>query len=280
MVADREQVCDHGDLVRHLLTTQDRHEWPLRLGDRIGEILDLLLHQKPDQGRLAEGLHCHGHRVHARLGAVAGAEGIVDVGIGQTGEAIDIGLVVPLLLTLVEPHVLEHKHAAGRQGLGFGVRIGATGVAGQRHRLTEQFAEPLGDGGERKLRLKSLSGRPAQVRHENRPATAVEDRLDRRQRHADPPVVGDRPGIILRDVEVDADENRLALGIDAGDGLLGHGGNAPGRVWLGMSWVSGISSGSRLPEASRAVFDPHPADRATGGDLVSLALGIAVADVR
>ena len=53
-----------------------------------------------------------------------------------------------------------------------------------------------------------------------------------------------------------------------------------GWVWLGMSWVSEISSGRPPALACGAVFDPHLADRATGADLVSLALRIAVNGVR
>ena len=78
---------------------------------------------------------------------MAGAEGIVDIGIGQTGEAIHVGLVVPLFLSLVKPHVLEHEHTAGRKRLGLGMRVGAAGIAGERHGLAQEFAEPLGDGG-------------------------------------------------------------------------------------------------------------------------------------
>ena len=222
VVADREQVLNHGDLVAHLLATEDRHERPLRPCDRVGQILNLLLDEKAGDRRLAEGLQRHGHGVHARLGAMAGAEGIVHVGIGEAGEAFDIERVIPLLLPLVEADVFEDEHAAGRKGLGLCLGVGAAGVAGEHHGLAEEFAEPLRDRGQRERRLQALAGRPAQVRHEDRLATAVEDRPDRRQGHLDPAVVGDRAGVILRHVEVNAHENGFSTRVEIGDGLFGH----------------------------------------------------------
>jgi hypothetical protein len=53
-----------------------------------------------------------------------------------------------------------------------------------------------------------------------------------------------------------------------------------GWVWLGISGVSGISSVHPPVLACGAVFDPHPADRATGGDMVSLVLRITVTGLR
>jgi hypothetical protein len=206
--------------------SEDRHEGPLGRTDRVGEIADLLLHQKPGHGRLALGLHGGRHGVHARLGTVAGAEGVVDVGVGQARQAGDVSRVVPLLLPLVEPHVLEHEHAASRQGLRLGLGVGAAGVARQFHGLAEQFSEPRGDRRERELRLETLPPRPAEVRHQNRLASTVDDRADRGQGHPDPPVVGDRPGVILWDIEIDADKDGLAGGIEGRDGLLGHRGGS------------------------------------------------------
>jgi hypothetical protein len=81
----------------------------------------------------------------------------------------------------------------------------------------EQLAEPLCDRGQGKLRLDPLAGRPAEVRHEHGLAAPVDDRADRGDGHADPPIIGDRPGLVLRDVEVDPYEDRLALGVEIGD---------------------------------------------------------------
>ena len=35
MVADREEIVDHRNLVRHLLSAQNSNEWPLGSGDRL-----------------------------------------------------------------------------------------------------------------------------------------------------------------------------------------------------------------------------------------------------
>jgi len=68
--------------------------------------------------------------------------------------------------------------------------------------------------------------RPAEVAHQHRLAAPVDDRLDRRQGHPNPPVVGDGPAVVLRHIEIDADENGLAGGVEIGDRLLGHGGGS------------------------------------------------------
>jgi hypothetical protein len=111
---------------------------------------------------------------------------------------------------------------AGRERLGLGGGFGSAGVAGELDRLAQELAEPFGDGRQRKLRLKTLAGGPAEVRHQDRLAAAVDERPDRGQGHPDPAVVGDGPGIVLRHVEIHADEDGLAGGIEGGDGLLGH----------------------------------------------------------
>ena len=114
------------------------------MANGVGEVLNLLLDEEANDGGLAECLHRHRHGVHARLGAMAGAEGVVDVGVREGRKAGDVGLVVPLLFPLVEPHVLQHEHAARGQGPGLGMGIGAAGVGGERDGLAEQFAEPRG----------------------------------------------------------------------------------------------------------------------------------------
>ncbi len=85
------------------------------------EDLQLLLDQEPD--RPAFGRELLGDGDHRRLVAVAGAEGVVDVAVGQSRQP-DGELGIALLLALVEPDVLEHddparlEPLAGRLGLG------------------------------------------------------------------------------------------------------------------------------------------------------------------
>src|SRR5690606_11288348 len=81
--------------------------------------------------------------------------------------------------------------------------------------------------------------RPAEVAHQDRPPARVEDGPDRRDRAADARVVGDAAGaggvLFEGHVEVDADEDALALEVEVGEALheRGWGGRRGGRGWRG-----------------------------------------------
>ncbi len=108
-VADAQQVLDDVDLVRDFRSAEDGHERTLRLGDRVGEVLDFLGHQEPDDlGLAAHGL---GHGVHRGVFAVAGAEGVVAVDVGHCGQGLG-ELRVPLLFAGIETQVFQHQDAA------------------------------------------------------------------------------------------------------------------------------------------------------------------------
>ena len=76
-----------------------------------------------------------------------GAEGVGDVDVGQTGQLFG-KLGVVLGLALIEAGVLEQHDLAGLQGGGLGLDVGVhhVDVAGQSHRLAQQFAQALGHG--------------------------------------------------------------------------------------------------------------------------------------
>src|SRR5690606_16562913 len=99
-------------------------------------------------------------------------------------------------LALVEAEVLE------QEALGIGEAINRLGgliidavVAREADAaadlVSEEFGQASGDGLEGVFLLVALAGRSAEVGHEDEPAPALEDALDRGQGHADAPVVGD-----------------------------------------------------------------------------------------
>ena len=127
-----------------------------------------------------------------------GAEGVVDVGVGQRGVARG-QLRVVLGLARLEADVLEHHDVP----VGNGVEI-----AGERDVGAEQLGQPRRDGREAEVQVAPL--RPPEVGGQQEPRATAAQLLQGRQRGADPRVVPNDP-IFQRDVEVDADEDALAL---------------------------------------------------------------------
>ena len=214
----RQQVLDHVDLVRDLGAAQDRHERPCRVGDGVAQVLDLLLDQEAhDLGLAAHGL---GHGDHRGVRAVAGAEGVVAVDVGHVGQRLgECG--VALLLAGVEPQVLQHQDVARGQRRGFRAGVSADHVGGERNRFSQQLGQLVGRRLHAVLRVRSVLG-PSQVAHQDQPSAAVDHGADRRQRHANPPVVGDLLLVIQRHIEIDAHQHGLAGDIDILNRLLRH----------------------------------------------------------
>ena len=159
----------------------------------------------PAQATLA---NC-GDAVGAGLGAVRGAEGIVHEDVAQRRHLPRQRLVI-LLLALVDAAVLEQHDLAGLDV------DSVDPVRAQRHVAAEQFTEARSHRRQRILGLEGAFGRPAQVRGHHHRRAGVERHADARHRGADARVFGDVAGVILRHVEVGADEDALA-----GDAALG-----------------------------------------------------------
>ena len=120
------------------------------------------------------------------------AEGVVHVQVAVVGELAREALVV-LRLPRVEARVLEHAQA----------------LVGQ------ELAQPRFDGAHRVRGVLPL--RAAQVRADDDLCrVALEQQLKRRQRGADPRVVGDPP-VLEGDVEVGAHEHALAGHVSGSD---------------------------------------------------------------
>jgi hypothetical protein len=178
---------------------------------------------------------------------MGGAEGVVDVDVGQLrersaegGDGLRIGLdgllgaVGLLLLHLallldVEAQVLEQHDRARRE-------LGAGGLHGRADAVVEEsdgLAQQLLQLGRDRLQGELgdlLSVRAAEVAGEDDRGALRERVLDRRQRGGDARVVGDGAGgLVLRDIEVDAHEHALAGETEVADGFeFRHGGGSSG----------------------------------------------------
>jgi hypothetical protein len=90
-------------------------------------------------------------------------------------------------------------------------------VAHQRHLRSKQLGQSRADRRERILGLPLALGGTPEVRGDHDRRTAREGVADRGHRGADARVVGDRPRVILRDVEVGANEDALAAHVYVGE---------------------------------------------------------------
>ena len=126
------------------------------------------------------------HALGGRVRAVGRAERVVDVEVGLRRELLR-ELRVVRGLARVEARVLEYAHAAVR---------------------AEQLAQPFLDGRHRERRIGPL--RPPEVRADDHLGrVALEQQPERRQRRADPRVVGDAT-VLERHVQVGPDQHALA----------------------------------------------------------------------
>jgi hypothetical protein len=120
------------------------------------------------------------------------------------------GRIVRLLL-LVEAEVLQQHHLGRRLVLHHLPHAVAHAVVGEQDlvRLAQQLGEHPRRRLERQLRVHAL--RPTQVRGHDELAAHLQHAPERRQRLADPRVVGDVALLVERDVEVHPDEDALPV---------------------------------------------------------------------
>ena len=207
-----EQVVDDVQLIRDLRAAEDGDERTGGIGQRLAHHRDLFLDQvAADGGQVLR--HAGGRGVRA----VHGAEGVGNVHVGKRGEFLDEGIVV-LLFTRIEPGVFKQDDLSVFQRGGFRLRVGTDRVGGERDLHAEQFGEPDGDGGQTVFRV-DLPLRLAHMGAEDDLRALTHQVLDGGKRLDDPLVRGDDP-VLLRDVEVAADEHALALDVNVFNGFL------------------------------------------------------------
>ena len=153
------------------------------------------------------------------VGAVHGAEGVGDVDFSHGGELLrKLGVV--LLLALVEAEVLKQHELARLQGGGLGAGVVADYILSHDDVHAQQLAQALGD------RLQAQIGLPlslglAEVGAGDDGGAVLKQVLDGRQRGDYTLVAGNLAGLlVLRDVEVAAQQYFLSVGIEVVYGLL------------------------------------------------------------
>ena len=210
-----DEVIEDADLGGNLGTADDGDERALRVGEDAGEGIDLLLEQEAGHGRqILGGAH------DGTLGAVGGAKGVEDEDVAVRSERLgDLGVV--LLLALVEADVLENEDLAGLESLDSGSGLLAVRVGDEGHIKAGKLGELGGDGLEGELGLEAGAVRTAEVAHEDDAGVVVDQVLDGREGSVDAGGVTDN-AVLDRHVEVDADEDALAVDVDVADGLLGE----------------------------------------------------------
>ena len=230
-----DEVIENADLGGNLGTADDGDEGALGLGEDAGQRVDLLLEQEAGDGRQVSGGAHDG-----TLGAVCGAEGIENEDVTIGSELLgDLGIV--LLLTLVKTDVLENEDLARLDG---GDSLGgllAIRVGNKSNVKARELSELLGDRLEGKLGLEASALRTAEVAHEDDASVVLNEVVDGGQGSLDTGGVAN-DAILDRHVEVNADENALAVDIDVADGLLGK-----GHVCFYLSYVSASHYGRRFP---------------------------------
>jgi hypothetical protein len=136
--------------------------------------------------------------------AVRGAEGVVDVEVGELGEPLR-ELRVVLGLAGLEAAVLEQQDIALAERLGRGPDLVADDTGRERDVGPQEPREPRGDRRHREAGVVALGA--AEMGDEDERSAALAQKLDCRQRRGDARVVGDAAVVVERDVEVDPDES-------------------------------------------------------------------------
>jgi hypothetical protein len=229
-----EEIVDQLNLVSDLGTPQNGQQWALRRLENGRERCQFLVHQitRRTLGQLNAG--------HRRVVTVSGAESIVDVDVGEPGQRRPEGLhVVRAGLDLgdaavrighaglafffdMETEILEEDHLARLDLRTGGLDFRADAIGKELHRSPEQPLEGGRHRGKTVLRHYLPVG-PAEVRHQDHGGALFQSRLDCRQRGLDTLGVGDGAGhLVLRDVEINANQGALAFEGEIFDEQFGH----------------------------------------------------------
>ena len=176
---------------------------------------------------------------------MGGAEGIVHVDITELGKAgteccdlgriglhaIALGVLGFALFLNVEADILKQDDFS-RLECGTGsLHLGSDAVVEELHRAAKQLLKLLSHGLERELRC-LLSIRTTQMAGKHDRGSLIKGMLDRGQGRCDALGVGNLSCLlVLRDVEVNADEDTLAGKVEVFDCFFSHGELEVGEYW-------------------------------------------------
>jgi hypothetical protein len=148
----------------------------------------------------------------AGVGAVAGAEGVVDEDFGEGGEGFGEGGLA-LGLFGMEAEVLQQEDVAGLEVLGEGLDLGADAVGGADDFPAGEFGEALTDGTHAKT-FDDLTLGTAEVGHEDDAGVLLVKVANGGKGGFDPGVGADPAFLIQGDVEVHPDEDAPFLNLE------------------------------------------------------------------
>ena len=143
-VGELAEAVDHGDLVGHLGPAEDGHQRAGRVLEHTGKRLNLTLEQV-SRGAVFEQL---GHALGRGMGAVGGAESVVDVHVGEGGHRrCQLRIVLGLAGLIAD--VLEHEDVARCEVVGKRLDIVSHDSGRQRDVGAGQLGKPVGRGPQR-----------------------------------------------------------------------------------------------------------------------------------
>ena len=148
------------------------------------------------------------------------AECVVHVAVGQRGQRLR-ELRIVLFLLRVKAQVLEQDDAPGGNLLNQPLNLRPRAIVHEGDGAPEQVRQVAGHGPEAELGVDRSFG-PSQMTGQNDGGAMIEREPYRRQRGANARVVAD-DAVFERHVEVDPDEEPLALKIEIANRQLGHG---------------------------------------------------------
>ena len=156
------------------------------------------------------------------MGAVGGAERVVHVLVGERGERggerPGRSSLPPAWNRRFSSSTTPPPPGAWTRSI-VALHLVADAIVDKRDRAAEQLRQPVHNRPQAELRI-LLAFRAPQVAREDHGRARVERVLNRRNGPAQPRVVADAP-VFQRHVEVDPDENALALQVEVFDGSFG-----------------------------------------------------------
>lgn len=207
-----EEGLDDLDLVSDLRSTEDGDKRALGGVEGSAEVFELFLDE--EAGVCGEMV---GDAFGAGVGAVGGAEGIVDIELGEGGElGGEVGIVGFFLG--VEANVFEEADLAVFEGVGALGDFGADNIGEKGDVLDEELGQASGDGGESEFGV-FLAFWPSEVAAQDDACALGEEVFDGGEGFGDAAVVGD-VAVFDGDIEIASNEDAFAGGVDIADSLL------------------------------------------------------------